>query len=581
MIDEDPGIGSIPYYFEYKLQKRNLLGDTLSVAEGGYDGEWISTLEYPDISNALHSAIRSELLGGPNALITNTSQDSTYLIARAIDSALITSDEVEISFIVKNGFSPGTVIYYREGDNNKANAIHALGSNHFLPLIPDGTNIDIKSINTTDGIHYSTPFWIDSENNYTAIGSSDFKTYIRWGYNGEYEENHPFLKKNEEVLDDSTGDQYFCEIIGYDIRLDNKPYYYPPIPAEGINLQVDDDGKEWLRIDVGDPIDQLTTVTRSSFGDLLEELYGEHTLEVRSIDLQGAVDLTPDKFIYTVVAPIPKEEKAGVLIIDDDTDTPQSPGAEIDSLYTYFISDYTTEFGYINRKDLNVSLDIKLHQSIIAPSDMQQYKVIIYHSDDGRAEFDFWKEYETFKIYLLQGGNLILSGGDNLKTINFKLTENGFDILYDYFGIPMTDDAIGRISSSYSVNPFFIKAVSEGVYNDIDLLLPSFNTTITNPNAPVLSVDGLGPVAYFNEEEDGFDAEIIYSYGSKEVSEDPPGNPYHINPNQEEYDLYNGLPIALKKVTENNSCYIFGFPLTYMEPDQVKTMMTQILTELP
>ncbi len=75
-------------------------------------------------------------------------------------------------------------------------------------------------------------------------------------------------------------------------------------------------------------------------------------------------------------------------------------------------------------------------------------------------------------------------------------------------------------------------------------------------------------------------AEVIYNYGCKEVAEDPPG-PYHINPTQEEYDYFNGLPVALKKVTDDNSCYTFGFPLSYMEADQVKTMMTQILNEMP
>ncbi|RLC55937.1 MAG: hypothetical protein DRH89_06690, partial [Candidatus Cloacimonadota bacterium] len=85
-----------------------------------------------------------------------------------------------------------------------------------------------------------------------------------------------------------------------------------------------------------------------------------------------------------------------------------------------------------------------------------------------------------------------------------------------------------------------------------------------------------GPVAYFDEEV--CEAEVIYRYGCKDV--DDPGQ-YLINPTQEQYDLYNGLSVALKKVTEDNSCYIFGFPLAYMEADQVKTMMTQILNEIP
>ena len=58
----------------------------------------------------------------------------------------------------------------------------------------------------------------------------------------------------------------------------------------------------------------------------------------------------------------------------------------------------------------------------------------------------------------------------------------------------------------------------------------------------------------------------MYSYGCKEVAEDPPGCPYHINPTQEEYDYFNGLPVALKYETtnmsiinkfENMNCFLF------------------------
>ncbi len=51
MDDDDPVVGSLPYYFEYKLQRRdNVTGTVLTVNEGGYTDEWISTLENSDIS---------------------------------------------------------------------------------------------------------------------------------------------------------------------------------------------------------------------------------------------------------------------------------------------------------------------------------------------------------------------------------------------------------------------------------------------------------------------------------------------------------------------------------------------------
>lgn len=589
MKDNDPFVGEDPYYFEYKLERKKLDGSIVTESEGGYADEWISTLELPDVSLALHSALNGNALI-PNTIENDILQDSTFLRVKAIDTALIVSDELEVSFIVKEGFYPGTVIYYGDGDGN-ANGIYSLGTNHFASYLDDAISDILPFVQTSDGIHHATSFWYDYEGKYSAIGSNDFKTYMRWGYNGEFKDNNPHLVREDKTLDEITGQEYYCEITGYDIRLDGEPYYYPPIPAEGDNFQddaLDPDipgDKKWLRVTVNDAIGNKTTVTLTSYGGILDNMYGEHTFEVRAIDLQGAVDLTPHEFTYTIAVPIPKEERSGVLIIDDDADTNVSPGGYIDTLYTYIISDYVTEHGYIDREEQHALLvdngigGLHHSKSVIAPSDMQQYKAIIYHTDkgDGTSGTDFWKEFESLKIYLLHGGNLILSSGASLQTIYELCNTWGVPILEDYFGIPANDNAVDRVSSEYLVNPFFIKAVAEGSFNDIDLLLPSFNPTITNPNAPILSVNGLGPVAYFNN----YNSEVIFSYGCKDVAEDPPGCPFHINPTQEEYDEYNGLPVALKNITDNNSCYIFGFPLSYMDRDQVKTMMTQILNDLP
>jgi len=583
MNDDDPVVGEIPYYFNYKLERQRLDGSIINENEGGYADEWISTLGLPDVSLALHSALNGNALI-PNEIIDDIPQDLTFLRIKAVDTALIESNELVISFVVKEGFYPGTFIYFGDGDANK-NGIYSLGTDHFADYL-DGAITDIlPSVLTSNGVHYAAAFWLNTEETYSAIGSSEFKTYMRWGYYGEYEEDNPHKRKSEIAIDELTGNKYFCEIVGYDIRLDGNPYYYPPIPAEGINLQVDNDGKEWLRVSVNDAIGKSTTVTLTSYGGTLEDMYGEHTFEVRAIDLQGAVDLTPHEFNYTIEPSVPKEEKSGVMIIDDEAGSNAEIEVMIDTLYNYYVSDYTTEIGYINRGDVTLALlelcnGSALHygKSIIAPSDLQQYKTIIYHADNPTAEFNFWAEYEALKIYLSQGGNIILSSGSKLKLVNQKLSENSFSILDDYFGIPMSnEDAVDFVSTSFTNNPFFIQAIAEDDYNDLDLLLPSFNTIITNIVVPFMSVGGLGPVAYFTDH----NAEVIYSYGCKEAGPDTTGCPFHIIPTQEEYDEFYGLPVALKKVTEDNSCIIFGFPLAYMEPDQIKTMMTQILNDLP
>lgn len=77
----------------------------------------------------------------------------------------------------------------------------------------------------------------------------------------------------------------------------------------------------------------------------------------------------------------------------------------------------------------------------------------------------------------------------------------------------------------------------------------------------------------------GETAEILYRMGVKPT--DYPTYP----PTQAQYDQYNNKPIALRQVnqisnTVSNHCYLLGFPLSYMQTDDAKALMNQVLAEL-
>ena len=52
------------------------------------------------------------------------------------------------------------------------------------------------------------------------------------------------------------------------------------------------------------------------------------------------------------------------------------------------------------------------------------------------------------------------------------------------------------------------------------------------------------------------------------------------SPTQEEFDYYNEQPMAIKKDFGDHKCYLFGFPLAYMETEQVQEILTQIISEI-
>lgn len=598
IIDNDPYVEAEADHFEFRLEKRDVnTGALLGPDDGGYnlgEDEWISTAGQFNVNQYMLTKLTNPTLL-TNTLMNNVPQDSTFLIVKAVDLAGVVSEPDTISFIVKDGFYPNTLIYFGVNpdgtfDGTK-NDIYALGENQFVDYLEESISRIIPSVSTLEGTHYSTPMWVDKDGHFTVMNSNDLKLYLHWGYHGEYGiktesgnviTNNPNSTKVGSVLDELTNSPYFTEIRYFDLRLDGAAYVYAPLPAEEYNI-TDDDGTEWLRVPVGADI-ATTTILNN-----LEP--GFHRFEARAVDLQDIGDKTPSEFIFKIVDPIPAIEKSGILIIDDTNNDPgYAPEAYVDSLYQdYFFSDYAGTVDVIDRNELRTFIkdDLNLYglhfqRPVLSPTDLQQYKTIVWHSDDPRISSDsrFAWEYDVLNLYLRSGGNIILSAGANVRPV-FELCANkGFNILDRYFGLPLNGEDVVNVPSKSGLESSFLNLqlfkyaqanADAGITEDVNLLMPSvianiMNNPVLNPN------EALGPVAYFDNYED--DVEKIFTFGSI-----PPGDgPLDLT--QAEYEALNVRPVGISKTTTNTKCFMLGFPLSYMVPEQAKAALTQIVAEI-
>ena len=571
-------------YFDFKLEKIDQNGEVIPVEEGGYpdnpsapDGGWWTTNGQNNIHD--YFVCLDDENGTRPALLLNsvTAHDSTRLISKAIDLAGIESDESITTFFVKEGFYPGTLIYsglYQPG-HSQSNDILALGRNHFT--VYNTMNQVIPSVYTSEGERFSTHMWVDKNGELTCLYSVDLKIYMHWGYYGEYEQSNPNLVKKSFIFDEETGTNYFTEIKYFDVRLDGEAFYYAPLPSEENNF-VDPDGTEWLRIPANHDIAQNVIVTG------LEP--GTHRFEVRAVDLQNVADETPSNLIFKVILPIIAEEKEGILVLDDTrSHNMYSPEAYVDSLYStdYYFQNYDGTVDVFDRLELNASawngISVPNREHVFSPTDLQNYKTVIYFSDRPTDASNFEKEYNPLYLYLRGGGNLILSGGANLNGVTSDLAR--IPILDTYFGIQTDEeDAIVAHNNVWVTGAngkrYFVNAVNNGSGENISILEPHFNDYVTdNPNPLIDDTTlAIAPVSYFNKDllRDGVEA--IYTFGCKAYGD---GN---IAPTEAGYNFLIEQPVAIKKQTNESKCYLFGFPLSYMNPADVETMLMQIIDEI-
>ena len=576
--DNTPFVGSVPDYYTFRLEKRDLLGRVIPESEGGYPDLEYNTKKLSNVSRYLVTEFTEPSLK-LNTYASGVPQDSTYIIAKAVNLSGVESEPKEVGFAVKEGFYPDTIIF-NGSTNPVANAIYALGDNHFTTYIAEQIPTIIPSTVTNEGTHFSTPFWIDKDGSYSLIGSNNLNIYMKWGYRGQFESNNPNNKMEGAVQDELTGAEYFSEIRYYDLRLDGEAFIYSPLPPADHNVVDAETGKEWLRVPISATIAEKVTLTGLSSGT--------HKFEVRAVDLQGVPDQTPSEMIFKIVEPTPRAEKSGILIIDDDeNDNLTAPAALIDSLYSSFVEDYAGEVDVLHRAQMpTANFDLHFSTNVFSPTDLQKYKLVIYHSDTPKRSNKFAYEYDTMNLYLRGGGNMVLSGCSTLKTIVMEdARSNGFPLITRFFGVPVTEedallvpireDGTSAAQDAFLKLSYFVKAhKAESMQTDIELELPSFNPNVNVHPLAQVEINAYGPLSYFNEDLLLPGTEVIYRFGSKE-----PGDGL-FDPTLDEYVKYSEQPVAIRRVTNNNSCYMFGFPLSYMKPDQVKTTLNQIIEEL-
>jgi hypothetical protein len=572
IMDSDPYVGSVPDYFKFRLEKRDLLGRIISEAEGGYPDTEYTTKNQANVSRFLMTEFTEP------SLLFNTYEsgspiDSTYIIVKSVDLAGIESEEEEVGFAVRDGFYPGTIIFNGAVDANK-NAIYALGDNHYTTFIAEQIPTILPSTLTVEGTHFATPFWIDNNGDYSVIGSNNLSIYMKWGYKGQYESDNPNNKKIGTVIDELTNLEYFSEVRYYDLRLDGEAFVYAPLPAVDYNVVDEDTGKEWLRVPVNANIAEDVTLTGLDIGT--------HKFEVRAVDLQDVADKTPAVMIFNIVDPTPISEKSGILVIDDDADN-SLPDDMMDAFYVEALSDYTGTIDFMDRNE-NESPNFKLHfsKASLPATELVKYKTIIYHSEN-KKDSGFWKEYDAMNLYLNSGGNVILSTNSNLSnTIMLNSRKEGFNLISRYFGVSVDNEESTKTLPKTPQDPilefkplFHYAVKAANMTADLDLQRnESILSFIDNHPITQIAVDAHGLISYFDEDLLLDGTEVLYRLGCKEVGDGI------YDPSLDEINTYGNQPIAIRKLTDSNKCYLFSFPLSFMKADQAKIMFNQIMSEI-
>lgn len=582
-------ISAIPSKYEFKMMKIN---EATGQPVEGSETQWFSTEDQDHINEYKLTKRTNPPLEYDYEENGNSLGTSTRIIARATDLAGVSSEFTEppngitpswqVDFKVKPGFYPKTLLYSQK--------LLALGENHFEDRGDDSTPEVLPfTIFNNDQI-FATPLFRDFSNTYSVIYSPDLRIYVRWGWWGEYANesssgtfeypiDNPYVKKVDAVLSEPNpdigyagGDNYYSEITHFDIRYDGEPYHFPPFPPE-TNNHTDEDGTVWLRLPLYSPLRQSIVLTGNQISP------GTHTFEVRAVDSQDEVSQDPAVFKFDVMPYVPASSREGILIVDDDAHhVLNSPEDIVNAKYEFMTEDIdqVTMVKYGQNGEGGTYRDVR--GRYLAASELQNYKLVIYHADNPGSGGTFENEIDGLSLFLRMGGNLLVSHTSQFASKATDISNKRGYTLLGYMGLP----DMPSLNKELASNPYyyFQNAVGSMQYPNMGLQYsthPSNTEGTPAFNSIIEARKGLHTVAYFNEI-DGVPnilGEPIYTYGCKPVDfETAPPSAAH-------FDKLNGRVVGIRNVNRNGGrVYTLTFPLSYMLNNDTKAAINSIWSEL-
>ncbi|MBC8526130.1 MAG: lamin tail domain-containing protein [Candidatus Cloacimonetes bacterium] len=601
-------IGSeITDYYKYRLVYYENTGtDTLHIGPIGAiidSTDWHSTANFEVPDKLLLKSSYPE--GNPhnkpllreNEKYPDGTYEVTQLQVKAVSYAgLEDSTAAHLTFFVRDYFIPDTAPFmaswadYLPDFLNNASLnilphVYLLGQKHYLKYylhsqIPDHP-IPEKII--SGEYHFGNPFYVDTNENFSAIWSQDMELHLWWSYLGEFEYtcSHGRIYAGNTYFYDENLDEYiryYCDIEYMDIQLDGGTSGLPSIGSVIIDSL---SGEEWMRITIDQ--DQSCMLTNLSIG--------EHTFKVRAIDIQGAVDPSPEELVFTLHESVDASQSDNILLVDD-TQNQMIFAIEdsVNNFYQELVADYSGIVEWIDLQDLvNVEVlnrGVRQHGGLdpfFAPSDIQSYKMILWYANDPKSFYnDFTKvhlvqHYDIMRYYLDQGGSLLFTGTANICD---PLYPNYINFLEKYGGLADTLSALSQLIDENNwlwgmpnqENSMFVGAHGVNDFNTLDpfnlnlhiykfptgAFFPEYWVMTSNPLGKIGNVTFLNPVQ----------AETIFTC---------------ITDTMAIHQQFADAPVGTKYVKdpgETGAVYTLGFPLYYMEIDDAKTFMDLVYADL-
>ncbi|PID28977.1 MAG: hypothetical protein CSB55_02610 [Candidatus Cloacimonadota bacterium] len=593
MQDNDAYVSELkPWYFEYRFIKRDIADTTNYTYPGGE--EWHTTLGQENVKSVIVSASDEygENLLIPDAHVGYTQDEittETVMQVRGYDEAGVVSDIKEVYFRCLSGYHPWSLMYC----NADTNDVFCLGEYHYSY----GLNALVKVVKPKtgtvyDGEHFAHPLFWSQDSTFSAIWSDDFVMYTHAGYKGEFANGKPTGKRENIVLDEQTGKNYYSEAIGIAYQLDGEAYQYAAYLGNPEYYPYGTEGSDsWFKLKIGEPLAQALPIRNLT--------PGEHVLSIRVLDSQGVWDDSPYEFKFTLIENLPAAERPKDILVIDNDEAPYPPSAEEnrDEFYQNLFSGYNVDF--INYDDVKEGVvdagqeALQYSKAKFSPSDLMQYKTIFFHMDHiTSASQDLFLENQSFNLFLQGGGNLILSGGINVNGLQEAFNYTPRNIVKDHMGIPSDipglesdgSDAViycDIVSSDQMKDRFFTGASpAEGsgltVSVEIDTTENAVGGLIHGIND-----DATGLVSYFNTANlENVHPVMNMVYTDKYL------------------DTADSTSVALYESTMNKACaiefdrlnyatgtvdaktYVFGFPISFMKFDQAKALMEEVLSEM-